>query len=689
MKTKFHYFFMLLALLASLTQTARAAVAFTVTPAAVSNTYSGKITLQVTGLASGHSVVVQKFLDANTNGAIDGADLLVQQFNMTDGQASVFHDGATAVTNFNVPGDNDTTAGQITAPINFQNGDFSQNIVGQYVYKLSSPVGDFAAITKPFAVTNFSYAQSFTGNVVSNNTATVVSNAIIILFQPSGNNNLHPLGGAVANNSGSYTIKAPPGTYLLAAVRSNYLANIGTAPTLTLGSGSMITTNLMLTNATQSISGKIVDNNTPTLGLPGFLVPAESTTNDFLSISFTDTNGNFTVGTRPDVWKISADNTGLIVHGYIALQNNIKTNTAGGSVTGLTNALPKATAIFYGSVKDSLGNPLAGIDVSSQDNNNNSQYQSDGYTDTNGSYVVGALAADWQVNISSDSSPTNYVFSNGFETTLTNGQAVQVNFTAILATNHITGHVEDSNGNPITGVGVSASLNINGTNYQIQVDTDDSGNYSLNVANGDWSVSVSCNGGGDSLDGILGSGNYSCPDNQDANIVNNNQPADFTVQLCGGVSIITTSPLTDGQAGSSYDITLEAQSCNPSFTWLVNDPADFPPGLTLDADGELHGTPTQSGTFNFSVNVTDGSSNTTNQNFSLFIAPNPTPPPPVGIASVAGNQAIIFYPLSGTNYVLQTTTNLASGNWVTATVGVQVIAFTFSNTAPAAFFRLH
>jgi len=44
----------------------RAAVGLTLNPSSVSNTYSGTITLQVTGLAVGDTVVVQEFLDANT-----------------------------------------------------------------------------------------------------------------------------------------------------------------------------------------------------------------------------------------------------------------------------------------------------------------------------------------------------------------------------------------------------------------------------------------------------------------------------------------------------------------------------------------------------------------------------------------------------------------------------------------------
>jgi hypothetical protein len=605
----------LLLALACLSGSANAA-SFSITPTAVSNTYSGQITLQVTGLTNGETVVIQKFLDANTNGVIDAGDILWQQFNLTDGQASVFHHGATAVTNFNVPGDTDTTAGQITAPLNFQNGDFSQNIVGKYLYKLSSPSGHFTPLTNFFNVTNFPYAQSFTGNVFSNNTATVVSNAVIILLQPSGNGSMKPQGGAVANNSGSYTIKAPPGTYLLAAFRSNYLANLATAPTLSLGSGSTITTNLTLTNATQSISGKIIDANNSSIGLAGLLMPV-STQNGLLGICFTDTNGNFTTRVNANQWKIGGDSGGLAVHGYVGLQNSVQVDTTAGSVSGVTIALPKATAIFYGSVKDNLGNPLAGIDVYANDNNN--QYQSDGYTDANGNYIAGASAADWQVNVSSDSSPANYLFSQGFDTTLSVGQAVLWNFIAILATNHITGHVQ-FNGNPVSGVQVYAYANINGVDYQSQVDTDSSGNYSLNVGNGNWSVGVHCNGSDNSLDNILGNGTYQCPDQPQVNISNGNGTANFTIQPCSGVQITTTSPLPDGQVGDYYDTQLQASSCNNNFTWSLNDPADFPSSLTLEPWGEIDGTPDTGGTNNFSVHVDDNNGHSTNQSFSLYIA---------------------------------------------------------------------
>ncbi|HEX3889781.1 MAG TPA: hypothetical protein VHX90_02930, partial [Verrucomicrobiae bacterium] len=179
MKTPLKKFFVLPAALAVLFVADNAclgAVTFTNTPAVVSNTYSGYITLQIGGLTNHETVVVQKFLDINTNNAVDAGDLLVQQFNLTDGSAGMVIGG---VTNINVPGDTDTTAGQITAQLNFQNGDFSQNIIGKYLFKVSSATG---AATNSLTVTNFPFGQKITGNVTNNGVS--VPNAVVILFPP-------------------------------------------------------------------------------------------------------------------------------------------------------------------------------------------------------------------------------------------------------------------------------------------------------------------------------------------------------------------------------------------------------------------------------------------------------------------------------------------------------------------------
>ena len=230
----------------------------------------------------------------------------------------------------------------------------------------------------------------------------------------------------------------------------------------------------MMTNASSSISGKLVDANNQTVGLPGVMVLANG--NDGLvAVTFTDTNGNFTARVTAGGWNIKVDDTVLIVHGYLGLQNGTNVNAG---ATGVTLTVHKATALIYGSVKDNLGNPFVALDVCAYDNNN--LYQTEVYTDANGNYVVGVLGLgtsdSWWVEANGDDLLTNYVFSqqNG-NANINAGQAVLQNFTAVLATNYISGTVKDNFGNPIAGVGVSASANINGAGYQNYADTDGNG----------------------------------------------------------------------------------------------------------------------------------------------------------------------------------------------------------------------
>ncbi len=587
---------------------------FSVTPAAVSNTYTGTITLQIGGLTNTETVVVQKFLDLNTNGVIDGGDLLVQQFTLQDGTNFVIG----GVTNFNVPGDLNAATGAITATLNFQGGDFMQNIVGRYLYKLSSPAGHFAPVTNLFTVTNFPFPQWITGNVVSNNTSTVVSNAVVILMTAAEGVGV---GGTVANNAGNYIIAAPPGAYSLAAFKSNFVVNMGTPPVVTLTSMLPVTTNIMMTNASSSISGKLVDANNQTVGLPGVMVLANG--NDGLvAVTFTDTNGNFTARVTAGGWNIKVDDTVLIVHGYLGLQNGTNVNAG---ATGVTLTVHKATALIYGSVKDNLGNPFVALDVCAYDNNN--LYQTEVYTDANGNYVVGVLGLgnsdSWWVEANGDDTLTNYVFSqeNGNANININaGQAVLQNFTAILATNYISGTVKDNFGNPIAGVGVNASASISGAWYQNYVDTDGNGYYSMNVANGSWNVSVSCSGGDDSLQNL---GNYQCPNNQTITISNNNGLANFTVQTnlnVGGTLQVTTVALPYGTVGTAYDqqLTADGGQANTTYSWSVISNS-LPPGLSMDSGGTIQGMPALNTTNTFTVQVHDNSTNTATQTLSLTI----------------------------------------------------------------------
>ena len=330
-----------------LSQGLAATATFTNTPAVISNTYTGPITLQVGSLDPGETVLIQEFLDLNTNGVIDATDWLVQQFQLTDGVASTIG----GIVNSNVPGDLTATNGAITAQLNINNNRF-QSFGGKYLFKLSSPTAHFTPVTNSFAVTNLPYAQGFSGSVVASSGN--VPNAVVLLFQgPAFESGI--LAGVVADNSGNYSIKAPPGTYTLAALKDNYLPNPAAAQPITLGTTS-IPTNVTLVAATNTISGKIADGANTSLGLPGVMVSGNGPAG-LMGVTFSDAGGNFTLGVIAGTWDMGIDDLSLIAHGYVGVQDST-TATAGQS--GVVLTAPKATALFYGSVKDSSGNPLAG-----------------------------------------------------------------------------------------------------------------------------------------------------------------------------------------------------------------------------------------------------------------------------------------------------------------------------------------
>ena len=83
--------------------------------------------------------------------------------------------------------------------------------------------------------------------------------------------------------------------------------------------------------------------------------------------------------------------------------------------------------------------------------------------------------------------------------------------------------------------------------------------------------------------------------------------------------------------------------------------------------------------------TTDNGNYNTNQPEQIVAGP----PPTLGISTYS-NQTVVFFPTgTGANGVLQMTTNLASGNWVTITNGIPFSGLQITNASGTAFFRLH
>jgi hypothetical protein len=63
------------------------------------------------------------------------------------------------------------------------------------------------------------------------------------------------------------------------------------------------------------------------------------------------------------------------------------------------------------------------------------------------------------------------------------------------------------------------------------------------------------------------------------------------------------------------------------------------------------------------------------------------PAPPLAITTLSGSP-VLLYPTTATNYILQVTTNLLSGNWTAVTSGIPFTGIMVTNAAPNSFFRL-
>ena len=579
------------------------AVTFAVSPSTVSNTDLSNVTLNIGGLTNGETVVVQRFADVNTNGVIDVADWLIQQYRLTDGYANMVG----GVTNINIPHDVTPADGAITSPQSLLTAGIAPRFVGRYLYKLSSPTSRFPPITNLFTITNFTFSQSFSGSVRSSGTNVPYAGVLVFTPDPRGERLGQPIAGTFANAAGLYSIQVPPGPYLVWAFQRGYVADLSTSPVLTLNAGGTISTNLNLVPGTRTISGRVVDAANNAIGLPGILSAWNSSAGQ-LGVHFTDTNGYFNCAVTSGDWRFGGDGAPFAVLGYLEYEDWPGVSTTTGSVAGVTLAVPKATAVYYGSVKDNLGNPLVGIDIDAGGN----VFESAAQTDANGNYVTGVLGDGtyWWVEVSNDVNsrdgrPTMYVFSQANSSAMTSGQAIRRDFTGLLATNHLSGHVS-FNGNPVGGVYVWAFAIINGLNYQTDTHTDPNGDYSLNVANGNWTVGLACSDDDDSLDSILGQGNYQCPANQTVTIVNNNGVAQFPVQPPEPLHITTTT-LPDGTVDSFYSEQLAAAGGQPAYHWyLPGGTASLPPGtMNLSDDGILSGIPTTAGTYDFWVGVWD------------------------------------------------------------------------------------
>jgi hypothetical protein len=93
---------------------------------------------------------------------------------------------------------------------------------------------------------------------------------------------------------------------------------------------------------------------------------------------------------------------------------------------------------------------------------------------------------------------------------------------------------------------------------------------------------------------------------------------------------VSTASLPGATTGAAYSATLSAAGGVAPYLWTLS-AGSLPPGLTLDAaSGLISGTPSASGSYNFTAHVADAQSpsDTASRALSITVGAPPAPPPP-------------------------------------------------------------
>ena len=670
MKKSYRSFYFAALLICGLAGASHAAT-LSISPASISNSYSGNLTLQISGLTNGETVLIERFLDLNTNGIIDATEPLVQSFKLTDGQVTSIG----GVRNGNIPGDNDLAANsQITSSLNFGNGAEFTRGSGTQIFRLSSPTGRFSPAQQSLTVTQASDPQQITGTVSSGGSP--LAFAIVGALVQIGNDNQFVY-GTVADSSGNFSLNVSNGTYQLIGFKSGYIGSFATSPQVAVA-GATTNVTLPLTVAGLTVSGNVIEAGTG-LGIAGFQFFITSTNNEY-SVFFSDASGAFSLSLVTGQWKIDSSDASLTLGGYLRPQNKVNVNVSGSNVGGVIEQFTKGTALIYGTVKTQLDAPLAGVRLTCNDDANT--FDTSAVTDSNGNYFLAVSNATWYVSADNNASglPNGYTLQQA-QIPIANGQAIQTNLIANLATAHLLGHASDSGGNPITG-GSMLGFGPSGQNVNAQIGGD--GSFDVPVSAGSWTLSLESETAS-SRNLVASQISFNVTDG--VNVSNINYVAQISTRTISG------SVKTGNNTGISGLNVSAGSSINGTnyFSNAMTDSGGNYSMLSLQGVWSV-GLDQQGLTQRGYGSVTNQSADTSSANQVVNFVLNKIPPTISGAARLTGQrfQFLINGP-GGQNFTVQFSTNLSHTNWSTLQItngATPITVLDPAATNPARFYRV-
>ena len=275
------------------------AASLTVSPASILNDYTGQVSLTISGIPAAKTILVERFLDANGNGAIDAGEPLTFSFKVTDGQKPLIG----GVRNPNVPGDDDgATNGSIRIDLPFPNLDGAfTSAAARFIFRVSDPQNSFSPITGIFDVQQKNQPQGVSGKITAAAGGAPLPGAFVLLAVPGGS----PVAALVTDSSGNYSFKTSPGSYSVFVIANGFVSDQA-AGAVTVVANQFATKNLALTAAGFIISGKVSDSASGA-AIPGVLVTADpQSVNNLFAGGLSDANGNYSFSVTAGQWKVKA-----------------------------------------------------------------------------------------------------------------------------------------------------------------------------------------------------------------------------------------------------------------------------------------------------------------------------------------------------------------------------------------------
>jgi hypothetical protein len=411
------------------------------------------------------------------------------------------------------------------------NGD-SQFVVGTLTdssgnFTLAAPTGSYQLVAfKPGYVTasapsiTLTASQTLTGQnptlapatamIVGNITDSVTPSTVVRGVQLFASNNNGGETLTTSNNDGNFVVPVTSGNWNF-DLSDNSLPPLGylrpqnkTSSNTTGNINQNVTMSLTPINAL--IYGTIKNGSTP---LSGVLMDADDSNGNQTSYT-SDANGNFYLGVTGinagNNWNVSTDNTNPALAGFVppsgqsfSITPNLAqaANFTTQNVTAYVNGTVDYGILNGNGIVTNGNTPVANLTLQADLQNTNNFVEVQSTTDDNGNFSLGLFGGVWnvQVNYNNNNNDNNnsapmVIGESGNITVTDNVNINNIPFLVLNGTNQITGTVLNASNQPVTGTTVTGTANISGNNYTIQVQTDNSGNYSLPVVNGNWTLNL-------------------------------------------------------------------------------------------------------------------------------------------------------------------------------------------------------